>query len=86
MFGATLKSWHSRAMHVVIEGVGEFPQFAGDILSIVLDQKEKSRDMSGDHSKPRAAIGAPATDGDAVVTAKRTPRTGRKRPRTSTVL
>ena len=22
MIGATLKSWHSRAMHVVIEGVG----------------------------------------------------------------
>ena len=64
----------------------DFPQFAYDILSIVLDQKEKSRDRSGDRTKPCAAIGAPATDGDAVVTPKRTPRTGRKRLRTSTVL
>ena len=64
----------------------EFPRFAYDILSILLDQKEKRRDRSGDHTKPRAAIGAPATDGDAVVTPMRTPRTGRKRPRTSPAL
>ena len=63
----------------------EFPQFAYDILSIVLDQKEKSRERGRDHSKPRAAIGAPATDDDMAVAPTKTPRTGRKRPRTSAV-
>ena len=30
MIGATLKSWHCRAMHVVIEGVGAFKRCTVD--------------------------------------------------------
>ncbi|KAA8904411.1 hypothetical protein FN846DRAFT_952895 [Sphaerosporella brunnea] len=53
----------------------EFPQFAYDILSIVLDQKEKGKDKE----QKRPAAGPPDEDGP--ISATKTPRTGRKRPR-----
>jgi hypothetical protein len=60
----------------------EFPHFAYDILSIVLDQKEKGKEK--DHPpKLKPTPGGPADDGDGPATATKTPRFGRKRPRTS---
>jgi hypothetical protein len=54
----------------------EFPHFAYDILSIVLDQKEKGKDK--EHKRP--AIGGPVDD-ETPISATKTPRTSRKRPR-----
>jgi len=58
----------------------EFPQFAYDILSIVLDQKEKGKESRRT---------APAGDDDGALVphtpAEKVPRSGRKRPRTSTL-
>jgi len=61
----------------------EFPHFAYDILSIVLDQKEKGKDKDKEHhpTSSRPTAGGPADDGDPPITATKTPRTGRKRPR-----
>lgn len=58
-----------------------FPQFAYDILSIVLDQKEKGKDKDREHRGKGPTAGGPADDSSAISAAK-TPRTGRKRPRT----
>ena len=64
-----------------------FPQFAYDILSIVLDQKEKVKDRGKGPTaggptddSVRPTPGGPADDSVAISAAK-TPRTGRKRPR-----
>jgi hypothetical protein len=60
----------------------EFPQFAYDILSIVLDQKEKGKDKDKEHHRhQRPTHGDESTE---PIGAAKTPRTGRKRPRTST--
>ncbi|KAI5843222.1 hypothetical protein BZA05DRAFT_343883 [Tricharina praecox] len=65
----------------------EFPHFAFDILSIVLDQKEKGREKDKDHhsKSAKATAGGPADDGDGPITATKTPRTSRKRLRMSVV-
>ncbi|KAF8242425.1 hypothetical protein K440DRAFT_565445 [Wilcoxina mikolae CBS 423.85] len=63
----------------------EFPQFAYDILSIVLDQKEKGKDKDKDHHRNHQRTNT-IEDTEVPVGAAKTPRTGRKRPRTSTVL
>ena len=58
----------------------EFPQFAYDILSIVLDQKEKGKESR------RAAQSAAGEDYNPSTPAQKVPRSNRKRARTSTVL
>jgi hypothetical protein len=57
----------------------EFPQFALDILTIVLDQKEKGKDKE----RKQITFGGGSVDGEeAPISASKTPRSGRKRPRT----
>ncbi|KAI5781243.1 hypothetical protein EDC01DRAFT_249582 [Geopyxis carbonaria] len=58
----------------------EFPMFAYDILSIVLDAKEKSKEKRGTGIGPSDEQPLPDTPSQKV------PRTGRKRPRNSTTL
>lgn len=54
----------------------EFPQFAYDILSMVLDQKEKGGKDKGKEDKD---------DGDVNVKGLERSKSGRKRPRLSTL-
>ena len=56
----------------------EFPQFAYDILQIVLDQKEKGRDKES-----RRGIQAPSESFNPSTPAEKVPRSVRKRPRIS---
>jgi len=58
----------------------EFPQFAYDMLSIVLDQKEKkNKDVHRDEREGTEIMAPPGT-------AEKTRGSARKRPRTSSVI
>lgn len=63
----------------------EFPQFAYDILSMVLDQKEKGKERGyrGDREERE---GTQLTDMAPPGTAEKRPGSTRKRPRTSTLM
>lgn len=63
----------------------EFPQFAYDILSMVLDQKEKGRERPGRGDREEREL--TGTDMPPPGTAEKAGRgSSRKRPRTSTLL
>jgi hypothetical protein len=64
----------------------EFPQFAYDILSMVLDQKEKAKDHKGGRAIEREEReGTTLTEMGPPAPEKR-PGSSRKRPRTSSVM